>query len=281
MERMDSVNCLRGRLVAPILFAVAVGLAGCATPSPQTALNWPVGVTYTVRAGDTLSEIARSYGISERALARDNSIANGNRIFAGQVLRVSHATAVASAEPDRRPRRRWKNAVRPVGRAAVSEARLQAPRRSEMRRTGAADEAQPQPVEQAQIYARSLRFVWPVAGRVIAPFGVDGNGERNDGINIAATLGEPIHAAAAGTVTYVGDALKGYGNLVLIRHEDGYVTAYAHAQSVAVKRDDRVAKGQVIAYAGATGDVSRPQLHFEIRQGVRPIDPKPLLVASN
>lgn len=126
----------------------------------------------------------------------------------------------------------------------------------------------------------SGRFVWPVAGRVISPFGKVASGERNDGINIAASLGAPIHAAAAGTVTYAGNGIKGYGNLILIRHEDGYVTAYAHAQSILVSRGDRVDKGQAIGYAGETGDVREPQLHFEIRHGVRPVDPRPLLMAS-
>jgi murein DD-endopeptidase MepM/ murein hydrolase activator NlpD len=123
-------------------------------------------------------------------------------------------------------------------------------------------------------------FEWPVEGKVIARFGKDEGGARNDGINIAADLGTPIHAAAAGTVTYAGNELKSYGNLVLIKHENGYVTAYAHAERIAVSRGDHVDRGDVIGYAGATGDVSSPQLHFEIRQGVKPIDPKPLLVAS-
>ncbi len=125
-----------------------------------------------------------------------------------------------------------------------------------------------------------LRFAWPLNGRVISYFGTTANGERNDGINIAATTGEPIHAAADGTVSYAGNDLKSYGNLVLIRHGDNYVTAYAHADRILVNRGDHVAKGQVIGYAGDTGDVSSPQLHFEIRRGVHPINPRPLMIAS-
>jgi murein DD-endopeptidase MepM/ murein hydrolase activator NlpD len=129
-------------------------------------------------------------------------------------------------------------------------------------------------------------FRWPVTGRILSEFGGTTSGERNDGINIAATQGEPVHASAAGTVTYCGNELKGYGNLVLIRHDGGYVTAYAHTDSMLVGRGDRVAAGQVIATAGSTGDVAAPQLHFEIRRGVRPVDPRSLLpkslvVASN
>jgi len=124
------------------------------------------------------------------------------------------------------------------------------------------------------------RFMWPVQGRVLSAFGAGINGERNDGINIAAPRGTPIHAAANGTVTYVGNELRGFGNLVLIRHEGGYVTAYAHADEISVARGDTIVAGQVIGRLGATGDVTEPQLHFEIREGTRPVNPLGLLDAA-
>lgn len=127
----------------------------------------------------------------------------------------------------------------------------------------------------------SAVFAWPVSGKVISGFGTTTGGERNDGINIATTRGEPIHAAASGTVTYAGDGLKAYGNLVLIKHPNGYVTAYAHADRLIVVPGNTVAKGQVIGYSGSTGDVSSPQLHFEIRHDTTPVDPRNLLVARN
>jgi murein DD-endopeptidase MepM/ murein hydrolase activator NlpD len=120
-------------------------------------------------------------------------------------------------------------------------------------------------------------FVWPLQGRVVADFGSTSSGGRNDGINIAVATGTPIHAAAAGQISYAGNELRGYGNLVLIKHDGGYVTAYAHADRIVVNRGDYVAKGQVIGYAGQTGDVSSPQLHFEIRKGVTPVNPRTLL----
>lgn len=126
----------------------------------------------------------------------------------------------------------------------------------------------------------SIAFAWPVKGAVISDFGATADGSRNDGINIATRMDAPIRAAASGTITYAGDELKDYGNLVLIRHADGYVTAYAHADRLVVHRGDSVAKGQVIGYAGKTGDVDSPQLHFEIRHETTPVDPRPLLVAS-
>jgi murein DD-endopeptidase MepM/ murein hydrolase activator NlpD len=125
------------------------------------------------------------------------------------------------------------------------------------------------------------QFCAPVSGRIIEGFGNIGNGQRNDGINIAAPAGAPIHAAADGTVSYAGNELKGYGNLILIKHDDGFVTAYAHANSIGVARGQRVSKGDVIGTVGQTGDVAQPQLHFELRQGMKPVDPRPLIVASS
>ena len=129
--------------------------------------------------------------------------------------------------------------------------------------------------------ANAPSFVWPVSGEIISNFGGPANGERNDGINIATPMGTPIHAAASGTITYSGNELKDYGNLVLIKHEDGYVTAYAHADRLTVAKGDTVTKGQIIGYAGQTGDVSTPQLHFEIRHGTQPVNPNDLLVARS
>jgi len=137
------------------------------------------------------------------------------------------------------------------------------------------------PKQVQQTAAPTHSFLWPVKGRLLSAFGTGEGGERNDGINISAPRGAPVRAADAGSITYVGDALKGYGNLVLIKHDNGYVTAYAHSDTVTVARGDRVARGQIIAYAGATGDVSQPQVHFELRLNTRPVDPAPYLVASN
>jgi murein DD-endopeptidase MepM/ murein hydrolase activator NlpD len=123
-------------------------------------------------------------------------------------------------------------------------------------------------------------FAWPVSGRVISDFGATANGGKNDGINIAATMDEPIHASAPGTVTYAGDELKNYGNLVLVKHSGGYTTAYAHAARLVVSRGDFVARGQVIGYVGQTGDVASPQLHFEIRSATAPVNPHTYLSAA-
>jgi len=124
------------------------------------------------------------------------------------------------------------------------------------------------------------RFLWPVEGRVISSFGDNPNGGRNDGINISVPRGTPVRAADDGEVSYVGNELKGYGNLILIRHDNGFVTAYAHTDGVQVKRGEHVERGQIIATVGDTGNVSQPQLHFELRHGTQPVDPTPYLVEA-
>ena len=128
--------------------------------------------------------------------------------------------------------------------------------------------------------SNSPGFRWPVRGRVIAGFGPKPTGQQNDGINLAVPEGTPVKAAEDGVVAYAGNELKGYGNLVLVRHANGYVTAYAHASELMVKRGDSVKRGQMIAKSGQTGNVTSPQLHFEIRKGATPVDPMQYLAGA-
>ncbi|MDX5370495.1 MAG: M23 family metallopeptidase, partial [Alphaproteobacteria bacterium] len=123
----------------------------------------------------------------------------------------------------------------------------------------------------------SPSFAWPVEGTVLAGFGPTPDGRRNDGVNIAVPEGTRIRAAEDGRVVYVGNELAGYGNLVLVSHGGGYVTAYAHAKELLVQKGQSVRKGQVVALAGTTGGVSEPQVHFEIRKGTVALDPVPFL----
>ena len=120
-------------------------------------------------------------------------------------------------------------------------------------------------------------FIWPVKGEVIAEFGTTGKGQHNDGINIKVPPGTPVVAADDGVVAYSGNELRGFGNLLLIKHSDGWMTAYAHNQALLVKRGETVKRGQKIAKSGDSGGVSEPQLHFEIRQGTRAVDPQGIL----
>ena len=124
------------------------------------------------------------------------------------------------------------------------------------------------------------QFRWPVRGRIISGFGTKANGERNDGINLAVPAGTSVKSVEAGTVIYAGNELEGYGNLVLIRHAGGWVSAYAHNQDILVKRGDQVRRGQVIAHAGMTGSVTSPQVHFELRMGAKPVNPLDYLAGA-
>ena len=132
----------------------------------------------------------------------------------------------------------------------------------------------PQPAVVSAPPARSGGFLWPVSGKVVSTFGSKGSGLHNDGINIEAPRGTPIRAAENGVVAYAGNEIRGFGNMLLIKHEDGWITAYAHADSLLVKRGDKVKKGDMIARVGSTGTVDRPQLHFEMRKGKRAVDPQ-------
>ena len=116
-------------------------------------------------------------------------------------------------------------------------------------------------------------FRWPVQGRIISVFGTKPDGGHNDGIDVAVPQGTSVKAAENGVVAYAGNELKGYGNLVLVRHANNWVSAYAHNEEILVKRGDKVRRGQIIAKAGNTGSVSQPQVHFELRKGSRPVDP--------
>ena len=129
------------------------------------------------------------------------------------------------------------------------------------------------PVKASEATGALPTFRWPVRGKVITSYGAKTNGKSNDGINLAVPEGTPVKAAEDGVVAYSGNELKGYGNLVLVRHSNGYVTAYAHASELLVKRGETIKRGQIIAKSGQSGEVGSPQLHFEIRKGSSPVDP--------
>lgn len=125
--------------------------------------------------------------------------------------------------------------------------------------------------------ARKSKFDWPVRGPIISKFGNLGKGRTNDGINIKVPLGTSVKAADAGTVAYAGNELKGFGNLILIKHNDGWITAYAHNDRLLVKKGQKIRRGEKIATAGSTGGVNTPQLHFEIRAGKKAVNPQSYL----
>lgn len=215
------------------------------------------------------------------------------------------AALVASVSPARPPEKpnagtmaRTSPAQRTVARArtleesAVDDAIPPQPRKAPARKLAAGAKPPPQPVKVAHATTvpatrpanrpinRNVRFLWPANGPILSDFGPKSNGLHNDGINIAMPPNGPVVAAADGIVSYVGNGLRGYGNLLLIRHEGGWVTAYAHNSELLVDKGARVQRGQVIARAGRSGGVPQDQLHFEVREGARAVDPKPLLVGG-
>ena len=201
---------------------------------------------HTVSAGETVYSISRRYGVDIDSLARTNDLDASYRIRLGQELNLPRPGAVVAAN---RP-------------APATEGEERAPRPSAL--NGA-------------LPPRAGSFRWPLRGKLLAGYGPQPGGQHNDGINIGAPAGTLIVASEAGIVAYVGDDLDTLGNLVLIRHAGGWVTAYAHNDTVIVRRGMRVARGEVISLTGATGNVDRPQLHFEIRKETEVVDPLELL----
>jgi len=262
----------RSAMIA-LCIAAPVLLAGCVTRQDamaETHDDWPLVVT--VHDGDTLSEIADRYNVPTERICDANDLDSGSTIYPGEKLKV----------PGGHEARR--NDDRPVQQRTASVERHDLPAPKPRPHTSQQQYASNDPIvhngDDLPVSSGGIHFAAPVGGRVIAAFGSYGNGQRNDGINIAAQFGTPVHVAADGVVTYAGNELKGYGNLILVKHAGGYVTTYAHVGTIGVQAGQHVARGDVIATVGQTGDVDSPQLHFEIRHDMLPVDPCPLLMAS-
>ncbi|EJW12189.1 Peptidase M23B [Rhodovulum sp. PH10] len=271
-------------------------------PAPAPTARSAAG-SHVVAPGETLIGIARRYKVPLRDLARANNLAPHTMVKMGDTLVIPGRGGGRQAMV-RPPEPAPAAAPAPVAAPTPTPAPAPAPvRQAEARPAPApaapppASAARPEPQRNTQVASLepaatarkitpveeaveedraerngALAFRWPVRGRVITRFGRN-NGQQNDGINLAVPEGTAVRAAEDGVVAYAGSELKGYGNLVLIRHADGFVTAYANNSELMVKRNDKVRRGQVIAKSGQTGNVTSPQLHFEIRKGAAPIDP--------
>ena len=236
---------------APSTSAPAVASSAPA-PDPAAKSGY-----YTVKQGDTLIRIGLDHGQNWRDIMRWNALENPNLIEVGQVLRVAPPSVnAASEEVVVKP-------VTPPGNVAGSQV-----------------EAKPNPQNQApaantpapEVSEEQLTFMWPVQGNVLAGF----DDAKNKGIDIGGKLGEPVLASADGKVVYAGSGLRGYGNLVILKHNNTYLTAYAHNQTLLVKEDQQVKRGQKIAEMG-NSDSEQVKLHFEIRKLGKPVDPTKLL----
>jgi len=233
---------------------------------PQSGLA-PTAAVHVVVPGETLHSIARLYHKPVLVLAKANNIPPDTQLRIGARIVIpggGSATLAAPAAPR----------AEALGPAPVNQnlATADSPHSARVV-TQAAPASQEGPLKTVEPVGALASFRWPVRGRVIAGFGPQPNGLQNDGINLAVPEGTPVKAADDGVVAYAGNELKGYGNLVLVRHSNGFVTAYAHASELLVKKGDVVKRGQVIAKSGQTGTVTSPQLHFEIRKGSVPVDP--------
>ena len=259
-----------------------------------------------VRDGDTLLGVARKQEVDAVELAELNGIEAPYELNVGDELVLPGSKTVKTAKLKRKtPTRRIAGNVAKskTKRAAVKNkksklAKVTTPHKkagaqAKLKKTvkkpvKTASAQKPLARKKSALKRASIKqpertgnsFRWPLRGRVISEFGAKPDGTRNDGINLSVPRGAAIVAAENGTVVYSGNELKGFGNLLLIRHKNGWSTAYAHISEMLVKNGQTVRRGQVIAKAGQTGAVSRPQLHFEIRRGTDPVNPRKLLSGS-
>jgi lipoprotein NlpD len=248
-----------GRSVPP---AKAPG-APTAQPGSQEPAPAPVGTagTYTVKRGDTLYSIALEHGVDYRELAQWNALEDPSRLKVGQVLRLQ-GEQVQALKPG-------------LGGAIIGRVE-QKPVESRPLEGGSVVSGAPAPMASAPAAAApaDAAFVWPAKGKVIAGF----SEPRSKGIDIDGRLGDPVVAAAAGRVTYIGNGIPGLGKLVVIKHDNGFITVYAHNRDILVKEQQSVTRGQKIAELGSS-DADRPKLHFQIRKGSAAVDPMRYLPA--
>ena len=238
---------------------------------------------HVVQRGETLSGVAERYRTPLARLAKANGVKPSFKVYAGQVL------AIPRVPP--RPARTPAVAVRPAP-IVITAHEVPAPARPEPVQVAElapvqvrAVPAAAAPITAAEVEATrraALRsppslsgdgFLWPVRGQISSAYGAKPNGARNDGINIRAAAGTPVLAAENGVVVYAGDEIPGYGEMLLISHAGGLTTAYAHNGRLLVRVGAVVERGQQVATVGRTGDVTSPQLHFELRDGKEPLDP--------
>lgn len=297
----------------PPASAITAPPAAAAAPAPAPAVVSDATLakyngSYTVKPGDSLYAVARAHKVPFTELQQVNAIANPLKVKPGTVLKVpagysqtAAATPAAAAAPlaaavEAAPANVAPAMTQPAAAAtapanipagsaqptiinAAKPAETVAPvaPATAAEQTSKGDKLALNAPAQPAAPADTSKLRWPAQGKIIAGFGGRPDGTHNDGINLSVPLGTDVHAAESGVVAYAGSELKGYGNLVLVRHDNGWVTAYAHNEELIVKRGDKVKRGQVIAKAGKSGTVDQPQVHFELRQGSKPVDPTPFM----
>ena len=259
---------------------------GSGAPSDAPAI-------YVVQKGDTVESVASRFGVPPSRITDRNSLKAGDKLSEGQWIEIPNARvleqATVSGTPGTAPPSSSPPPTSSDGRVSSTElpppsggtpAPPAKPAATPPASTPGGSAPQPVPIPSASSStppAASTRFDWPLRGTTLQGFGNRADGQRNDGINISAAQGTTVKAAESGSVAYVGSEVRGLGNLVLLSHGGGYVTAYAHLDHASVTKGATVKKGQAIGTVGQSGGVSQPQLHFEIRQRNKPVDPTTLL----
>lgn len=290
VQRGDTLYGISRRHGVPMKGIIeANGLQPPYTLHVGQTLVMPRAKSHVVQRGDTLSGIARAYQVDMNAMARVNRLEPPYRIQVGQFLLLPDTdpappagsgtgetqTAAVAPPPGAKPtppgeRQGGAASEAPSGPPAQAATPTPAPTPVSTRPTPqppAAAKPPPPPTRAA------AAFAWPLSGKIVSRFGGKADGSRNDGINIAAPRGTTVKAAENGVVVYAGNELKGFGNLLLIKHDGGWMTAYAHNELLTVQKGDTVRRGQPIARVGSSGNVTTPQLHFEIRRGSKAVDP--------
>jgi murein DD-endopeptidase MepM/ murein hydrolase activator NlpD len=277
--------------------AAAAAPTAVSYSQPSAPMQQAAGGTHVVSSGETLYSIGRQYDVRANDIAMTNGLSSPEHIRVGQRLQIPGAgsTSFASSAPMAPPTSIASGAPgegylrapsAPSRQIASSEPRIipgvpsipveskSKPPVQKVSTTAAVDDIAEPPS------ANGTSFRWPVRGRIISGFGAKPNGQRNDGINLAVPEGTTVKAAEAGTVIYAGNELEGYGKLVLVRHADDWVSAYAHNSDIKVTRGDSVRRGQTLATAGMSGSVSSPQVHFELRKKAKPVNPLDYLAGA-
>lgn len=236
-------------------------------------LKIPQPKIHVVQKGDTLYNVSKRYQMSVHELSKMNELKAPYTIHLGQRLKIRDVDDVLTASSNQKGKTissdRAKTLAEEKRLNNQKETPLQVKNTPQSRSKGVARSSAKIPYWQ-----RKKKFAWPVKGAVVAKFGLNAQGQQNDGINIKAKQGTYVKAAEEGVIGYASNGLKGYGNLILIRHKSGWLTAYAHNQKLLVKKGQKVKKGQNIALVGATGNVKSPQLHFEIRYKTKVVNPQ-------
>lgn len=286
---------------APVAYASAETLpAPVQVAAPVAVASAPAaggGVVHVVSPGETLFGIAKSQGVSMQDIMTANGMTS-QTVRLGQRLKIPASGGAAPVQTAAL------NSSQTLGAPPQTLGTLPAPGSEAMPTSAPAvrvidTSSQPPPAPEVPAVstptttkvaavdattdppsANGTSFRWPVRGRIIADYGSKPSGERNDGINLAVPEGTAVKAAEAGTVIYAGNELAGYGNLVLVRHADGWVSAYAHNSTLDVSKGDTVQRGQTIAQAGMSGSVTSPQVHFELRKGAKPVNPLDYLTGT-